>query len=362
VWNYTSIDIPAGVDLQFIRNEANTPVVWLARSNVTINGRLNLNGQSGLSGDGTNQWPGNEAQGGPGGFAGGLGGLRFDQSGSYAGTAGQAPGGGLPGVTQNAAGKGAARYGNACLQPLIGGSGGGGAGSGASSNGGNGGGGGGALYISSSRDLVVNGEIYANGGGYGGRTGGGAGGAIRLQADRISGNGTLSAYLGPGYYNNGEYGRIRLEAFLRLFNGTSSGTMISSVPVTNQNFAVTGNLLITGVAGQNVVQPPRGSTQNPDVVFTASGPIDVTAAATNIPDGTPVVFRVLCSGRVIQATNTLAGGRAATSLTVPAGATAGAGGWGVDRLVRRELPVRDARWRRAVAPDGGRDAGKAVHP
>ena len=122
IWNYTSIDVDSGVTVTFAKHAANAPVRWLATGNVNINGILSLDGANG----GTDPSPGQEAPGGPGGFAGGLGGVRFDQSGSYAGTPGQGPGGGLPGVNINERGYNgtfAGTYGNSYLQPLIGGSG-----------------------------------------------------------------------------------------------------------------------------------------------------------------------------------------------------------------------------------------------
>ena len=39
VFNFTTVNIPFGVTVTFIRNAANTPVVILASGNVTITGR-----------------------------------------------------------------------------------------------------------------------------------------------------------------------------------------------------------------------------------------------------------------------------------------------------------------------------------
>ena len=96
VWNYSTINVPAGVKLTFLPNAANTPVTWLASGDVTIDGELNL--------DGTGSSQNMGGPGGPGGFAGGNGGIRFDQSSSYPGTPGHGPGGGAPGLALNAAG------------------------------------------------------------------------------------------------------------------------------------------------------------------------------------------------------------------------------------------------------------------
>src|SRR3972149_3792529 len=44
VFNFTTINIPAGVSVIFTRNATNTPVAQLASGNVTIAGTINLNG------------------------------------------------------------------------------------------------------------------------------------------------------------------------------------------------------------------------------------------------------------------------------------------------------------------------------
>jgi hypothetical protein len=317
VWNFTTIDVPAGVSVGFRKNAANTPVRWLATSNVTINGVIDLRGAPGASA-GPNSIP---APGGPGGFAGGLGGVPFNIAASYAGTPGEGPGGGLPGITRTQIGSdgryASASYGNPYIQPLIGGSGGGGGGSDEANVGGNGGGGGGAILISSSRDVVVKGGIYANGGGAaqnavlsnGGR---GSGGAIRLQADRITINGDVQA-------NND--GRIRLEAFYLTVNGAIQPAHVPAAPTITREFDTSTNLLlITSVAGQNVVQPPRGDLLNPDVIFSEPGPISVTVRGTNIPDGSLARLRVTTSGGVLTPSAIpLTNGLATFTVTVPRG-------------------------------------------
>jgi hypothetical protein len=320
IWNYTSIDVDSGVTVSFRKNAANTPVRWLATSNVTINGILNLDGTIG----GSDPSPGQEAPGGPGGFAGGLGGVRFDQSGSYAGTPGQGPGGGLPGVANTEKGYNAMYagvYGNSYLQPLIGGSGGGGTGSRPNANGWNGGGGGGAIFISSSRDIIINGKVSAKGGNAislccGIVSGFGSGGAIRLQADRISGGGSLDATGG-----NANPGYIRLEAYYRPLASSTSPQAVVSAPVVGQSFDAQGSLLtISSVGGVAVRLPSLGDTTNPDVIFTNAGPIQVTVTATNIPNLTPVQLRVTANGLIITGTNILSGGTVTfTNIIVPKG-------------------------------------------
>ena len=179
IWNFTSINVPSGSEVRFgIRNASNTPVVWLATENVQIDGILRLDGSNAQTNNGAD----NYARGGPGGAPGGLGAIRFDVSGNYAGTPGQGAGG-APGVTASqygADGEFRNTYGNSLLLPLTGGSGGGGGASSASVNGGHGAGGGGAILIASDKDITVNGYINADGGdrrwsgtSYGGKGSGG---------------------------------------------------------------------------------------------------------------------------------------------------------------------------------------------
>lgn len=323
IWNFTNINIPAGVELIFIKNQRNTPVVWLASGDVTIAGTVNCNGAAGAA----NINPGNEAPGGPGGFSGGLGGQSFEVSGSFAGTPGQGPGGGFPGTTsgQNG-GRGGfgtpggnlqldgPAYGNRLLIPIIGGSGGGGGASNASSNGGNGGGGGGAILIASSGNIVLNGTIIADGGqsGSGASIGGrGSGGAIRLVANRIEGAGSLFAR--PN-------GRIRTEAFYVQIRGEIQPVNTAAPPIA-VNLADQATIRIMEIAGQVVPADPSGNTNSPDVIFSNPGDITVRVATTNIPVGTVLTIQVTASGQIIRVNSTpvAADGSAQAVLTVPAG-------------------------------------------
>jgi hypothetical protein len=331
IWNFISINVPDGIVVTFKKNTGNTPVRWLATEQVTINGTVSVNGEAGL-----NSLPlGEVADGGPGGFAGGRGALRQDQSGSFVGSPGQGPGGGQPGTSMQTSpvnlrdgqngnysnGSEPGSYGNVFIQPLVGGSGGGGGASSETSNGSNGGGGGGAILIASSRDILVEGAITANGGDIEGSVsigGRGSGGAILLRADRISGNGELQAWGGHQGLQNG---RIRLEAYFRQLAGQTRPISVNSAPVANQDFNTLGALSVTQVAGVNVAQPPSGNTLTPDVVFTSAGAISVTVQGNNIPNGTPVRLRVTTSQQVIEAGPVdLAGNTAVfNNVNVPAG-------------------------------------------
>jgi len=78
IFNYTTVNIPAGVVVKFRRNATNTPIVILASGNVTIAGTLDVRGTPspdvGASGGGAQGDDGTPGVGGPGGFDGGRGG------------------------------------------------------------------------------------------------------------------------------------------------------------------------------------------------------------------------------------------------------------------------------------------------
>lgn len=325
-WNFTTIDVPGGVTVRFKKNVGNTPVRWLASGEVTINGTIDVSGEFGA-----NSLPsGIAAQGGPGGFPGGRGGLSFNASASFVGQPGQGPGGGDPGTAQQTnpqnlrdgkQGEYLSIYGNAFLQPLIGGSGGGGGSSSDIWNGGNGGGGGGAIMISSSRDITLNGVIRANGGyyewsnaSYGGR---GSGGALLLRADRITGPGSLEAF---GGQNNNPNGRIRVEAYTRALTGGQTPVGLVALPAANGEQNLSGTLSIVSVKGVNVAQPPTGSVLTPDVVFTEAGTVNIVVSGTGIPNGTPVQLRIATASTIIlPPAQNLANGTATFNVTVPKG-------------------------------------------
>lgn len=175
--------------------------------------------------------------------------------------------------------------------------------------------------ISSSRDILLNGSISANGGdrqwsnaSYGGY---GSGGAILLRADRVNGAGGLYAF---GGNQNNPNGRIRVEAYMKSLTGTQVPVEVVGLPAANGELNQSGTLTIQSVKGVNVVQPPTGSTLTPDVVFSEAGTVSIVVAAQGIPNGTPVKLRILTSSSVIEppAVN-LAAGTATFSVTVPKG-------------------------------------------
>lgn len=253
VLNYTEVNIPAGVTVQFRRNATNTPVVMLVSGNAVINGTLSVSGSNaqvtGTAGDGNQGDDGLPGIGGPGGFDGGRGGpggisskpcANEAEANKFRAGAGLGPGGGGGGrpvfytyygscYREGGAGGGFSSasqgsslstlssnawqgtatagpaYGSELLLPLIGGSGGGGGAGGAIYGGSGGGGGGGALLLAASGTVTLGsaGKITANGGwggqvdgpadAIGGSGGGGAGGAIRVVASTIAGNGMIEA-------------------------------------------------------------------------------------------------------------------------------------------------------------------------
>ncbi len=255
VLNYTSVNIPAGVTVTFIKNTTNTPVYLLAKNDVTIAGIINITGgdatSTGTYGDGALADDGIAGVGGPGGYDGGRGGGSDaqQQPAIIRGGSGLGPGGGAGGIEGDSncntttrifqyvgTGGGYATdayanyviacgnnrtplgkaYGSTLLQPLLGGSGGGGGAGGTTYPGSGGGGGGGALLLASSGTITLNGIIDATGGdgggggnwaskhdtGNGGQGAGGSGGAIRLMANTITGTGGLAANGGCINYNN----------------------------------------------------------------------------------------------------------------------------------------------------------------
>ncbi|MEO6725860.1 MAG: hypothetical protein ABIU20_01490 [Blastocatellia bacterium] len=83
MFNYTTVNIPAGVIVTYLKNSKNTPVTILATGNVMIAGTINI--------DGAQAWNYFGGEGGPGGFRGGDGGTSLI---SLAAKPGDGPGGG----------------------------------------------------------------------------------------------------------------------------------------------------------------------------------------------------------------------------------------------------------------------------
>ncbi|MGH7313497.1 MAG: hypothetical protein ACREJV_10010 [Candidatus Rokuibacteriota bacterium] len=367
VFNFTTINIPAGVVVTFTRNVANTPVTLLASGNVTIAGTINIAGATGGSPAFSTTVGGNGGRGGPGGFDGGAGATGFI---SVTGGSGLGPGGGagstavaanhvvpgaggaghltagatgLQGGGQGTVGAGGGLYGTASLLPVVGGSGGGGGGAVAGRTGGGGGGGGGALVIASSGTITMSGSgsILAQGGnalstlnqGGIGNAGGGSGGSVRLVATSITGTGTINVAGGGGGGGiagggAGSAGRVRVEAFSNTISVTVGAlppgavTAAAPSPVTLAN---NPTLRISSVGGVAAPAAPSGSFTIADVVLPAgtTNPVTVNLQAANIPLGTTVTVSVKGQYGAGSATTsgpltgTLTASTASASVTVP---------------------------------------------
>jgi hypothetical protein len=326
VLNFTTINIPSGVTVRFLRNALNTPVVLLVSGNASIAGTVSVSAgaapDSNGAGDGNVADDGLPGIGGPGGYQGGLGGtIDAVPAGARNGQAGVGPGGGLPapGSAANCYGGGGSfgtrgsvsgcgsvqseTYANPDLLPLVGGSGGSGGNGFLSLGGGGGGGGGGAILIAVSGTLDVTGGIYASGG-RGGNVGnayntggtpggGGSGGAIRLVATSLSGNGVINAAGGAaGTMSNnnpniaGGAGRIRLEAETLTRTASTNPPFTQGLP---GDLVVTGvpTIRISAVGGQAAPAEPTGYA---DIVLPtdAPNPLAVELATTNVPLGTTI--------------------------------------------------------------------------
>ena len=296
IFNYTTVNIPAGVTVTFKQNIANTPVYLLSTSDVTINGTISVNG--------SNATTTLIGTGGPGGFNGGNsgmsnlpGGKGLGPGGGGIGNSGGAGGGfGSNGGTYDG-GTGGAPYGNARLLPLIGGSGGAGRSYAMS---GNGGGGGGAILIASSTAITVNGAITANGGNgtprqsyYEPSGGGGSGGGIKLIANTIFGNGEITALGGSGD-GSGGVGRIRFEAYSNIRSAGTNPPYSFGNPG-NVFISAPPSLTITSIAGTASPATPTGSYSQPDMLLPNStiNPVTINISANNVPITTTVNVRVI---------------------------------------------------------------------
>ncbi len=349
ILNFTTVEVPVGKTLKFIRNASNTPVVFLAQTDVTIAGTINVEGQAGASSyrsvNGPTIFPSGGAAG-PGGFDGGAGGGNP----SFVAGTGLGPGGGAGGSDWPCAGGGGGfarpgrdagvcgtaggpTYGNPQFLPLVGGSGGGGGGApGSGTTGGGGGGGGGAILIAASGTITLTGTITARGGDggygnpsfpYGNYGGGGSGGGVRLVATRLAGSsGSILVDGGLGRYEHntgtGGAGRVRLEAYTNTLRA-DIGWVNPSLDTPRSVFPPSSPVLrITSVGGQTVPATPTGSFGAPDVTLPVgtSSPATIVVTATNVPEGTTVILRAKpLTGAVTSVTTPgLSGGTAQANL------------------------------------------------
>jgi hypothetical protein len=299
IFNFRKIYVETNYVVKFTKNNLNTPVYFLAQSNVLINGTIDVSGQNGSGGQG--------GIGGPGGYDGG----------GYGPTTqgwGHGPGfGALCGVGDNGAfaysinalGYCSAQpiwgnckaYGTIDLLPMIGGS------SAAGSGRDGGGGGGGAIVIATSQTFSNTGTILANGGS---GNACGSGGAIKLIASTIAGEGITRARPGGG---NATEGRIRLEACV------NQRVTLTDPPATfgapSIVFLPTNpTIRVISIAGVNSPWPPAGSLTSPDTYLPTlfTNPAAISVAASNVNPGTNFkIILIPVYGTNMITSNALAG-------------------------------------------------------
>ena len=294
VFKYESVNIPVSRTVTFKNHPSGAPVVWLVEGDVIIDGSVVLNGVGGHS------WTQGRtyAEPGPGGFRGGRssdtdgpGSGGFGPGGASSGDGGS-PGSGGSYAESGEQGTGGAGlpgppYGNARVLPLIGGSG----GSGSNNNSGGGGGaGGGAILIATNTSLILNGNLWANGGSRGtgaaGFVGGtGSGGGIRLIADSVEGSGELRATSGCCF---GAVGRIRVES--NMIALTDLGIPLFDYDLPSDPVALWPDATIpvitnVSLAGESISPDPKRGLNFPDqeVVMSSSEQIILIIDALNVP-------------------------------------------------------------------------------
>jgi len=298
VFKFSSVDIPAGVSIQFTNHPSGAPVVWLVDGTARVSGSVHLDGEDGTGFTYTPSEPG------PGGFRGGRG----YASESSPGGAGLGPGGGrYPdgagsyGTEGGGSGPVSPTYGNARILPLIGGSG-GAATTLVGVEGSGGGAGGGAILIAADDSILVTGTLSANGGtgdNYLSVVGGsGSGGGIRLISDVVINTGTLQA-TGGDKSRPGGAGRIRVEGNTVTVNPTNPNfTVLTPLGVDDPVLwppAGAPALVVVSINGEPVPADPNGEFTTPpgDVNLAALGPVDVILSATNVPILSTVNVRLI---------------------------------------------------------------------
>ncbi len=291
IYQYTAVNIPAGVTVTFIPNPNNTPVVWLVQTSCVISGTVDVSGAYTTDGTG--------GTGGPGGYRGGNGGT--------VGSNGQGPGGGQTGMscstsaigTGGSYGSGNLIYGNQFIIPLLGGSG----GAGVTGYSVGGGGGGGAMLIAASGQISLVGFLLANGADaswiqYSAVGGGGSGGGVRLNASKILGTVAIRSNGGmPGFgcSISGEAGRVRFDSLDINFGGTINGVFTQGFqPIIIPTAGQGAQLTIASVAGVPVSASPTGQIATPDAVVAAqqANPVAVVVQCQNIPLNTLITVTV----------------------------------------------------------------------
>ncbi len=296
IFNFTTVNVAAGVTLSFNRNPLNTPVYLLAAGDVTVAGTISVEG-----GQGTSNPPVGGA-GGPGGFDGGMpgfisvvpgagygpgagrGGVHAASHPAMAGAAGYA------GVSTSSSANNGEVYGSPLLVPMLGGSGGGGS---AGNPGTGGGGGGGALLIASDTRIAITGRLNSRGGSQPGSNGHGSGGAIRLLSPVVSGTGVLDVS-GGAWGPAAGHGRIRIDTIDRRdlrfsffpVSAVNVGSFMAVFPTPTPRLDIlsaAGTAIPEGATDPVFIQLPFGSSPNRSVTVQArnfSGVVPIRVVLT----------------------------------------------------------------------------------
>jgi len=302
VYKYREVHIPEGLRVRFKNHSSRAPVAWLVQGNVTIEGTLDLNGETGVTSPA-------RAEPGPGGFRGGAG--------KYLNSVGASSGFGLGGGPAADNGYGASygtlgtpnggrTYGNPSLRPLLGGSGGGGT----TRHNVGGGAGGGAILIAASGTIRITGNLRANGGNgvkpyY--TSGPGSGGGIRLVANTLTGDGKIEAVAGVTVHGPcpGGSGRIRLER-LRVDEAGGPLQVVPSPsvakPATKPQLWLIGDdgqskvprVRVVSIGGKDIGPDPKASfgAQGADVALPEVAETEVVIEATGVEPASTVWVRV----------------------------------------------------------------------
>jgi plastocyanin len=279
VFKYQSVNIAVGSTVTFSNHASHAPVVWLVQSNAMINGIVNLDGHFFLT-TYPNRLTPNEP--GPGGFRGGAIGP-LGQGGGFG------PGGANTIGNDYYYGAGYGNgYGNPQVMPLMGGSGAGGFSSSDYYGPFAGPSGGGAILIVAGNTMMINGQITANGSGnkywlYGGVYSGG--GAIRVIANSIQGNGTISAAV-----NRAEANATSSQL---IFTPNTVAVPPGTTPVIWPS-VTTPTVKVVSVNGLSSPADPLAAVlTSSDLSLGTNGPMDIFLVTSNFPPSGVVSLRVI---------------------------------------------------------------------
>lgn len=296
IFNATTITVESTGVLRFGRNPLNTPVYLLATGDITVDGKIHVNGGIGTSN------PPVGGKGGPGGFDGGTPGFGAGvPSGAGLGPGAGLAGGGAGGYGSSIGGAtDGAAYGSPLLLPLVGGSGGGGS---DGQPGGGGHGGGGAVLLASNTRVHVTGTVEALGAVTSSCTARrfGSGGGIRIVAPIVSGFGRIDVV--TSNCATTAAGRIRIDAIDRSqltltfdpLSQTSVGTFMAVFNDVTPRLDITeaaGQMIAVGTADPVFITLPFGSSPDRQVTvqgtdFTGLVPISVVLTPES---GAPIVI------------------------------------------------------------------------